>query len=275
MTIQQMLLNDGGSALTPEWYYSSRMFLDPNNTYGSTNGEYPSFQSTPQGAAISGKYFYNTATGQGGGSYMTSGWQHSPDDWDMIVIRLQAVNSNYVYLDAITGSTISVMTSGSPPISNFNSRVVICDLGTSGTTTAQASNIIQDYTYNYTARTYNQTSAPYDYINTGDSNDPTPKLYAAYGTEHYYAICLDMRSPTGSSEYITNGSYADNNASYKSVSGLSSVPTYYSSIVWNDGTHAFNVWYMDEPNHAAPMVNTNYTNHTRGQLQWYQWRRAE
>ena len=180
MPIQQMLLGTGGgSGIPDEYYFSSRVYLDPGSSYGAATGEYASFNETPNTLASGGYY---SGSGYSSSSYMTTGWGHNLNTWDMLVIRLQAVNNNYIYLDSVTGSTgVNMAISSSFPSSNFQSRVVICDLGTSATTTAQTSNIIQDYTYTYTLESYNVNNAAYSYIKTGDSSDPTPQLYAASG----------------------------------------------------------------------------------------------
>ena len=278
MPIQQMLLGTGGgSGIPDEYYFSSRVYLDPGSSYGAATGEYASFNETPNTLASGGYY---SGSGYSSSSYMTTGWGHNLNTWDMLVIRLQAVNNNYIYLDSVTGSTgVNMAISSSFPSSNFQSRVVICDLGTSATTTAQTSNIIQDYTYTYTLESYNVNNAAYSYIKTGDSSDPTPQLYAASGTEHYYAICVDHRDPVGNSgNYITSGSYIDSNATLKSDSNsLNVIPSgfRYSSIVWQDGTHAFNVWYMTVPNFDASVFSDNATSYQRGMFPWYRWKRAE
>ena len=278
MPIQQMLLGTGGgSGIPDEYYFSSRVFLDPGNSYGAATGEYASFNETPNTLASSGYY---SGSGYSSTSYMTTGWGHQLDHWDMLVIRLQAIDNNYIYLDSVTGSTGVNMVYGSPPVNNFQSRVVICDLGTNATTTAQASNIIQDYTHTYTLETYNVNNVAYSYIKTGNSSDPTPQLYAASGQEHYYAICVDHRDPVGNSgNYITSGSYIQNSATLKSISNnLSTIPSggRYSSIVWQDGIHAMNVWYMTTPNFDSSVFsNDNYTDYSRGMFPWYRWKRAE
>ena len=279
MPIQQMLLGTGGgSGIQDEYFFSSRVYLDPGSSYGSQTGEYASFNETPNTLA-SGAYY--SGSGYSSQSYMTTGWQHNLNTWDMLVIRLQAVNNNYIYLDSITGSTGANMslTGGSFPISNFQSRVVICDLGTNATTSAQASNIIQDYTHTYTLESYNVNNAAYSYIKTGNSSDPTPQLYAASGQEHYYAICLDHRDPVGNSgNTISSGSYIQPSATLKSdSSSLSIIPSgfRYSSIFWQDGTHAMNVWYMTRPNFDASVFQDNSTSYQRGMFPWYRWKRAE
>ena len=278
MPIQQMLLGTGGGSGTQnEYYFSSRVYLDPGSSYGAATGEYASFNETPNTLASGGYY---GGSGYTGTSYMLTGWSHNLNVWDMLVIRLQAVNNNYIYLDSVTGSTGVTMANGaSLPISNFQTRVVICDLGTNATTTAQASNIIQDYTHTYTLESYNVNNAAYSYIKTGNSSDPTPQLYAAYGQEHYYAICLDQRHPVGNSGiYMTSGSYINPSATLKSDSNnLSTIPSgyRYSSIFWQDGTHAMNVWYMTIPNFDASIFSDNATNYQRGMFPWYRWKRAE
>ena len=265
----------GGSGIPDEYYFSSRVYLDPGSSYGAATGEYASSNETPNTLASSGYY---SGSGYSSTSYMQTGWQHNLNTWDMLVIRLQAVNNNYIYLDSVTGSTGASMGSGgSFPIYNFQSRVVICDLGTNATTTAQASNIIQDYTHTYTLEVYNVNNAAYSYIKTGNSSDPTPQLYAASGQEHYYAICLDHRHSVGNTNnIITSGSYISNGATLKSnSSSLSTIPSLYSSIVWQDGTHAMNVWYITVPNFDASVFSDNATNYQRGMFPWYRWKRAE
>jgi len=252
MTIQQMFLASGSSEVPLEYYYTCR-----GNSF--TDGAYSSGFTHSNGTP---KSSYTTT----GTSIFVPDWNHNIGSTDAFVFYVEAVNSNSIYLDHTTSSSVNGTNTGislTYPV-NVNTEVYIWNLGNSASNTANSSSLIKQNNIVASVGQFNISNNAYTFLPTGSLVDgivDTPLLTAG----NYYAVGVNYKYIQGTTSQI-KGSYID-------LVGNSTGQKTQSSVIWQDGTHAVNIQYFSNPSFSG--YTNNGTNNQYGQMSWWKWRRAE
>ena len=252
----------GGGSVPREYYWTSR-------ASGMTDGAYSQDLKVPHSGFTHSYGTPKSSYRTNGTRIFNTGWSHGVTAVDGLVFYVEAVNSNSIYLDHIQSSALqgtnlgSTIGTGLP----FDVIVYIWHLGGSSSNLADSSSLIKEYSFGWFVDAYAMSNSAYVFFPTGAQVPlhtgviDTPLLQAG----NYYAVGCNIkdRKYTGSSgEYISSGSYLTGHSQRS-----------YSSVIWQDGTHAVNIHYHTTPSFSG--YSNNGTSSSSGQFCWWKWRRAE
>tara|TARA_Y100001934_G_C12210155_1_gene705603 strand:- start:176 stop:1027 length:852 start_codon:yes stop_codon:yes gene_type:complete len=252
----------GGGSVPREYYWTSR-------ATGMTDGAYSQDLKVPHSGFTNSYGTPKSGYTTGGSGIINTGWHHGINNTDGLVFYVEAASSTSIYLDHVSSSSLQATSSGSSIGSGlpYDLKLYIWHLGGNQSNSASSSSIIKQYNYGWFINAFNMSNSAYMFFPTGAQTPlytgviDTPLLQAG----NFYAVGVDIRDRkyTGSSgEYITSGSY---------LTGFSQKT--YSPVIWQDGTHAVNIYYYSTPNYSG--YQDNGTSSSSGQFCWWKWRRAE
>jgi len=252
----------GGGSASSEYYWTSR-------ASGMIDGAYSQDAAVPHSGFTHSYGTPKSSYRTNGSRILQTGWSHGVTATDGLVFYVEAANSNSIYLDHIQSSALQATSSGATIGTglSYDVSVYLWNLGGSQSNSANSSSLIKQHNFGWFINAYAMSNSAIVFFPTGAQTPlytgviDTPLLQAG----NYYAVGCNIkdRKYTGSSgEYISSGSYLTGHSQRQ-----------YSPVIWQDGTHAVNIYYFSTPSFSG--YSNNGTSSSSGQFCWWKWRRAE